>query len=228
MQHQKIKPPINRVRNASFTVGPWLPRRCHNRFIERLGRIGFWTEETCQNHLLAPNLACGQKGAGQFGKDMIVKTRVNRRAVGFIVAAGLASLLAACQPEIDHRGYIPKPGVFSSLHQGMTKPEVESILGSPSTTASINFQGDSYYYISSTTRGRSFLKPVETDRQIIAVRFDRQDQVQSVAQYGLEDGRIIDINTRKTPVVGSEFSLLAELFKGVGAGPGTTSFQRRF
>jgi outer membrane protein assembly factor BamE (lipoprotein component of BamABCDE complex) len=159
---------------------------------------------------------------------MKLNKRLDKRAAAFIMAVGLASLVSACQPEIDHRGYVPKPGVFSSLHQGMSKPEVESLLGSPSTTASINFQGDSYYYISSTMRGRSILKPVETDRQIIAVRFDKQDRVSGVAQYGLEDGHIIDINSRKSPVVGSEFSLLAELFKGAG-GPSTgTMFKQRF
>ncbi len=131
----------------------------------------------------------------------------------------IASALAACTAQLDHRGYIAKPGAFSSLHQGMSKLEVEGTLGSPSTTASINFQGDSYYYISSVTSHRSVLKPIEIDRQVIAVRFDRQDRVSGVAQYGLVDGAVIDLNTRKTPIVGSEFSLLAELLKG----PGTAS-----
>lgn len=139
----------------------------------------------------------------------------------WLFVAVIASLLAACTAQIDHRGYIARPGVFSQLHEGMTKPEVEGIFGSPSTTASINFQGDSYYYISSTTSQRAFLRPVEMDRQIIAVRFDRQDRISGLAQYGLQDGRIIDINTRKTPVVGSEFSLLTELFKGAGSNAGS-------
>jgi outer membrane protein assembly factor BamE (lipoprotein component of BamABCDE complex) len=72
------------------------------------------------------------------------------------------------------------------------------------------------------TEGRAFLRPKEISREVIAVRFDRQDQVQSVAQYGLQDGRIIDLNTRKTPVAGANYSILRELFGGVGASmPGT-------
>ncbi len=138
----------------------------------------------------------------------------------WLFASLIATTLPACQPEINHRGYIAKAGALSQVSEGMSKAEVEGILGSPSTTASINFQGDSYYYITSITQARSFLKPVETDRQIIAVRFDKQDRVASLAQYGLQDGRIINVATRKTPVVGSEFSLLQELFKGVTAGPG--------
>jgi outer membrane protein assembly factor BamE (lipoprotein component of BamABCDE complex) len=128
-------------------------------------------------------------------------------------AFAVAGLVAGCTPEINHRGYYPKPGALSQVAEGMPKSEVEGIMGSPSTTASINFQGDSYYYITSITQGRSFLDPKEVKREVIAIRFDKQDQVTSVAQYALEDGRIININSRKTPVPGDEFSILKELFR---------------
>jgi outer membrane protein assembly factor BamE (lipoprotein component of BamABCDE complex) len=122
-------------------------------------------------------------------------------------------LVAGCSPEINRRGYYPKAGALAQVSEGMAKSEVEGILGSPSTTASVNFQGDSYYYISSVTQGRSFLEPVETQREVIAVRFDKQDAVTSVAQYGLEDGRVVNINSRQTPVPGSEFNILNELLR---------------
>lgn len=141
-----------------------------------------------------------------------------RMCTMWLFAGLIASMLGACTPEINHRGYIAKAGAFSQLSEGMNKTEVEGILGSPSTTASVNFQGDSYYYITSQTESRSFLKPVETSREIIAVRFDKQDRVAGLAQYGLQDGRIINLQTRKTPIVGSEFSMLQELFKGIGLG----------
>jgi outer membrane protein assembly factor BamE (lipoprotein component of BamABCDE complex) len=142
----------------------------------------------------------------------------------------LAGLMAACQPEINHRGYYAKPGAINQISEGMSKTEVESIMGSPSTTASVNLQGDSYYYITSITQGRAFLDPVETNRQVIAIRFDQQDRMTSMAQYGLQDGRVIDINTMKTPIVGSEFSLLKELLKatpGVTGGPDMGSIVTR-
>lgn len=70
------------------------------------------------------------------------------------------------------------------------------------------------------TESRSFLRPRETNREVIAVRFDRQDRVTSFAQYGLEDGRIIDVNSRQTPVAGKQLSVLQDLFRGLlGAKP---------
>ncbi len=123
--------------------------------------------------------------------------------------------LAACSPRIDHHGYVAKPGAFGQISQGMSRTEVESILGSPSTTASVAFDGDSNYYITSVTESRSFLRPRETSREVIAVRFDRESRVTSFAQYGLEDGRIIDVNTRQTPVAGRELSILQDMFRGI-------------
>lgn len=130
-------------------------------------------------------------------------------------AALAATLLAACAPEIEHRGYIPKQGAFDQIHNGMGKTEVEAALGSPSTTASVKLQGDSYYYITSVTEQRAFLNPKEINRNVIAIRFNGQDQVQSFAEYTMQDGRIIDVNTNRTPVIGEDLSILQQIFRGL-------------
>jgi outer membrane protein assembly factor BamE (lipoprotein component of BamABCDE complex) len=149
------------------------------------------------------------------------KTRVMRRSVIWLGLGLTASLVAACQPTIARRGYYAKPGALNQVTEGMAKSEVEAIMGSPSTTASINLQGDSYYYITSVTESRAFLNPTEVSREIIAVRFDASDQVSSVAQYGLEDGKIININSRRTPAAGQEFNILQEMFGNRGNKPGS-------
>jgi outer membrane protein assembly factor BamE (lipoprotein component of BamABCDE complex) len=136
-------------------------------------------------------------------------------------AAGIALFLAGCSAEVEHRGYVAKPGAFNQITNGMSKMEVEGILGTPSTTASVQYKGDSYYYITSITTSKAFLTE-ETQREVIAVRFDEGGQVKSFAQYGLEDGRVIDVNTRKSPVYGEDTSILTALLrgsKGTQAGP---------
>jgi outer membrane protein assembly factor BamE (lipoprotein component of BamABCDE complex) len=147
--------------------------------------------------------------------------------LGATLAVAGGGLLAGCSPEINHRGYYAKSGALSQVGEGMPKSEVEAVMGSPSTSASINYQGDSYYYITSVTQGRAFLDPVEIRREVVAIRFDQNDQVQSVAQYGLEDGRIIELNTRKTPVAGQEFNILRELFRPSAKGRSGSLLQRK-
>lgn len=141
----------------------------------------------------------------------------------WIATALSASLLAGCSPTVEHRGYVAKPGVFEQIDNGMAKTEVEGLLGSPSTTASVKYQGDSYYYITSITQRRAFFTPKELNREVIAIRFDQNEQVQNFAQYGLEDGRIINVNDRQTPVVGADLGILKNIFRGLmnsNAGPG--------
>lgn len=135
--------------------------------------------------------------------------------------AGVVLVLAGCSPDVERRGYIPKAGAFDQINNGMTKMEVEGILGSPSTTASVQYKGDSYYYISSTTEDKAFLTS-ETQREVIAIRFDEAGLVKSFGHYGLEDGRVVEVSGNQTPVYGEDTSVIALLLrssKGTRTGP---------
>ncbi len=144
------------------------------------------------------------------------QTGVSRRAA----LLGLLAL-GACTPTVLHHGYLPRKGDMEKIHEGMSKAEVEAILGSPSTTATISTQGDSYYYISSTVEQKAFFRPKETDRRVFAIRFDENGLVRSFALYGLEDGQVVNISSRKTPTRGRELTILQQIFANVGnfAGP---------
>ena len=144
-----------------------------------------------------------------------------RFATSLLAATGIAIMLAGCAPKIEHRGYMPKPGAFDQISNGMTKMEVEGIMGTPSTTASVKYKGDSYYYITQITQQKAFLT-TETDRTVIAIRFNEDGKVKSYAQYGLQDGRVVDINGESTPVYGEDTSIISALLrtsKGTRTGP---------
>ena len=133
-----------------------------------------------------------------------------------VLLASGATFPGACTPTVDHRGYLPKQSQMQQLQVGMSKAEVEALLGSPSTTATVNLQGDSYFYISSVVEQRAFLDPQEVDRKVLAVRFDQFDQVESFAHYGLEDGQVVNISDRRTPTRGKEFTIIQQLFTNIG------------
>jgi outer membrane protein assembly factor BamE (lipoprotein component of BamABCDE complex) len=119
-------------------------------------------------------------------------------------------------PITDYRGYLPRGEEIQRIQIGMGKTEIEALLGSPSTTATIEDLGESYYYISSVVETRAFLAPEVTDREILAVRFDADQRVSGLAHYGLEDGKIIDFITRETPTRGKEYTILQQLFDNIG------------
>ncbi len=147
-------------------------------------------------------------------------------ALWAVFAALSASALPACSPQIEYRGYQVPQDALQQLQPGMSRTDVEALMGSPSTTATINTTGDSYYYISSVVEQNAFFDPQEVSRSVIAVRFDQNGQLQSVAQYGLQDGEIIDMNTNHTPTHGKELTVLQQIFSNIGRfSPGTTPNQ---
>lgn len=147
---------------------------------------------------------------------VIAIAKNHRRSLVAAFALGLAITVQACTPTVDYRGYLPRQGDMQQLQIGMSKTEVEALLGSPSTTATVNYTGDSYYYISSIVEQRGFLDAKEVDRKVFALRFNQDDQLESFAHYGLEDGRVIDINSRETPTRGKELSILQQVFSNIG------------
>jgi len=150
-----------------------------------------------------------------------MQTSRTRSTSTVLAAAAIALILAGCSPEVEHRGYMPKPGAFDQISTGMTKMEVEGIMGTPSTTASVQYKGDSFYYITSTTTSKAFLTS-ETDRSVIAIRFTEDGRVKSSAQYGLQDGRVVEISGNQTPVYGEDNSIISALLrssKGTRTGP---------
>jgi outer membrane protein assembly factor BamE (lipoprotein component of BamABCDE complex) len=60
------------------------------------------------------------------------------------------------------------------------------------------------------------MHPTEVERQVVAIRFDASDRVESFAHYGLEDGRIVNFSSRETPTRGREMSILEQMFSNVG------------
>ena len=84
-------------------------------------------------------------------------------------------------------------------------------LGSPSTTSTVG--GDAWYYISSRTdRSIAFMQPTITDRKVMAVYFDKSKKVTRIANYGLQDGKVVDFASNTTPTFGSDASLIKGLF----------------
>jgi outer membrane protein assembly factor BamE (lipoprotein component of BamABCDE complex) len=135
-----------------------------------------------------------------------------RRAAVPVLAASVALALSACQTmgTTQVRGYMPSASAIEQVTPGSSQEQVMVVLGTPSTTATVS--GEVYYYISQTEkRQMRFMKPTITDRRVIAVYFDKDRKVSTVANYGLQDGVVFDFISRKTPTTGVERSLVGQM-----------------
>ncbi len=56
----------------------------------------------------------------------------------------------------------------------------------------------------------------EVDRTVVAIYFTKEKVVDEVAYYGLQDGQIVDLQTRTTPTRGKELTVLGQIFSNLG------------
>jgi outer membrane protein assembly factor BamE (lipoprotein component of BamABCDE complex) len=124
----------------------------------------------------------------------------------------LCAVLAGCTSEQYQKGYILPPGALEQIPIGASQDQVLIVMGTPSTVATLN--GEVFYYISQRAERKvAFMNQQVIDQRVIAIYFDKNRQVQRLANYGLQDGRIFDFISRTTPTSGQELSYLAPLFK---------------
>lgn len=132
-----------------------------------------------------------------------------------------AVLLAtvACAPVVSQRGYIPDEEKFAAIQSGIDdKSSVEERLGTPTNIAT--FDGDVWYYISSTEEQFAFFEPETTERRILAIGFDAQGKVTKIDKYTLDDGMVVAFADGETPTRGRELSFLQQMFGNIGRGLG--------
>jgi outer membrane protein assembly factor BamE (lipoprotein component of BamABCDE complex) len=129
-------------------------------------------------------------------------------AIAFLVCA----VLGGCTSEQFQKGYILPPGALEQIPIGASQDQVLIVMGTPSTVATLN--GEVFYYISQRSeRPVAFMNQRVVDQRVIAIYFDKNRQVQRLANYGLQDGKIFDFISRTTPTSGQELSYLTPLFK---------------
>lgn len=153
------------------------------------------------------------------------------------VGAGMLALLAATSltgcgnsvlksnvvgglNETYHSGYVASPTALEQIPVGASRDQVQIVLGSPSTTA--DFGGEVWYYISQTrTRKVAFTNQKIVDQRVLAIYFDKNNNIERVADYGLKDGKIFEFITQTTPTTGKDQGFLEQVLTGaIGVGSG--------
>lgn len=138
------------------------------------------------------------------------------RGLRVVAIAGLTLLAAGCATTVTKHGTQFNEQDVAQIAPGMSPDQVKQVLGTPATTGAVG-RGNAYYYISSTMAQTSFFAPKETDRQVVAIYFTQNQQVERVANYGMKDGKVFDFVSRTTPSANSnDQSIVQQLFRNLG------------
>ncbi len=129
-----------------------------------------------------------------------------------LITAG-ALFLSGClgyDGQVIH-GYQLDPKAAGQVKAGDSAEHILVLLGTPTTTSTVG--GDAWYYMTQVTdRGFQFMHPKVKDQRVFAVYFTKDKKVARVANYGMEDGKVIDFVTRTTPTAGAESTFLKGMF----------------
>ena len=132
-----------------------------------------------------------------------------------VSAAALGAVLAGCSPVVSTHGYAPPDAELEEIVVGQdTRGSVRRKIGRPGLDGIFTDEG--WYYVSTTIERLTWHAPEVTDRRVVAIRFDESDTVASINRYGLEDGRIVDLETRTTPTRGRELTILQQVLGNIG------------
>lgn len=130
---------------------------------------------------------------------------------------GFIMFVSACSSDVFlvHNGNMPATDKINQISKGQTRAEVEQVLGAPSAVTS--FGGNTWIYMSSTLKKVAFLKPEETERNVLAITFNNAGTVSNIQSYNKADGKDVLIDKTETPTVGHDIGFFRKYFGGVGA-----------
>ena len=141
-----------------------------------------------------------------FGNGRIAK-------IALVFAVGAA--LSGCASIRESRGYVTDQVLLRSIQPGIdNQRSVEGTLGRPTFTS--QYGQPTWYYVSSVTGRRPFVRPRIRSHGVLAVKFDQQGNVSDVERSGIEQVVYLQPDGGKTPTLGRERGFLEDLFGNIG------------
>lgn len=142
----------------------------------------------------------------------------NRRARPLLRGLVLATLivgLGACTPLFRNHGYVPAEEDLAAILPGIdTRDTVADVVGPPTAGGVLNEGG--FYYVRSRFRTFGPFEPREIEREVVAITFDAEGIVRNIERFGLEAGRVVQLNRRVTDDNLRDTTFLRQLLGNIG------------
>lgn len=112
----------------------------------------------------------------------------------------LSITISACVPRVTQHGYILSNEEIKIIkNTKLNKSEILEILGQPSSKTT--FSDNIWYYITQVRRERAYFEVNNTSTNVIAIKFDKNQEVKSYKIYNEKDSFEVTINWDKTMTV---------------------------
>ena len=140
---------------------------------------------------------------------------VSGKAIGAASVLAAALAVSGCSSIRENRGYIVDQTLVSSVQPGIdNRQSVTATLGRPTFTS--QFGDPVWYYVSSVTGRRPFVRPRIREHSVLAVKFDAAGNVLSAETSGIEKVAYLSPDGDETPTLGRERGFFEDLFGNIG------------
>ncbi len=140
-----------------------------------------------------------------------------RRSFPIVAALLLGVSLSACGSGLSltqskARGYEISEDALVQIRPGQSAQLVTAVLGSPQSQGTF---GDTtaFYYVETKVDQTAFGLTNVKERTVLAVYFDKNNKVKDKAVYGLQDGKVFDMDTRRTASFGEDRTFIESILK---------------
>lgn len=138
------------------------------------------------------------------------------KRIAALTLIAAATALSGCSTIKENRGYIVDQVLIDSVQPGIdNQTSVAGTLGRPSFTS--QFGDPVWYYVSSTTGRKPFVRPQIRQHSVLAVKFDAAGNVVATETSGMDQIAFISPDGDETPTLGRERSFFEDLFGNIGA-----------
>lgn len=149
--------------------------------------------------------------------------KLAHRSVLFGAGLAISLALAGCssfdlgQGFVSTRtqGYEISDSALQQIRPGQSADLVIAVLGSPMTTNTFE-EEKVFYYVETKVQETAFGLDTVEERKVLAVYFDDNNKVKDKAIYGLQDGRVFEIESRRTQSFGEDRTFVQQILGSVG------------
>lgn len=133
-------------------------------------------------------------------------------AIALAAALALSGCSSMGMSATRIQGYAISDSALAQIRPGQSKQLVAIVLGSPQTQSEFG-EEEAWYYVETTVDQTAFGLSTVRERKVLAIYFDSNDRVVDKALYGLEDGRVFAIESRRTPSFGEDRTFIESIIQ---------------
>jgi outer membrane protein assembly factor BamE (lipoprotein component of BamABCDE complex) len=131
-----------------------------------------------------------------------------------LVGPLLALALLGCSATFENHGYVPPPDVLAEVQIGDSRAEVSETAGTPGVAGVM--REEAWFYTAYRMRNYAYRAPEVTERQVLAISFDGRGRVANIEEFGLEDGRMVQLSRRVTTSSVRDIGFLRQILSNFG------------